>query len=256
MQHIHHKRKQQPAPVQLLNLFLIELTNWRWSWRTQLLTSTIAPLVSIAGLGLFAHGSSQGTLAYILTGNLIMSLSFGMLDKVQSHFIYMRITGGLDYFATLPVRRSMLILAMVLAFLVLMLPSLAITITFGSLFLGISLSPNPLLLLAIPLCAIPLAGIGALIAAYTRSPEDAGAISLFVTVGLLAVGPVVIPPERLPSFMLLLGYLSPATYAASALRQTLLGTVSSQLFLDLTVLIGLSLAIFWFIGRKLALRQA
>jgi hypothetical protein len=84
------KRKQQSTLVQILDLFLIELTNWRWSWRTQLVTSIVAPLLGIVGLGVFARGAGKETLAYILTGNTVMALSFGMLEKVQSHFMYMR----------------------------------------------------------------------------------------------------------------------------------------------------------------------
>jgi ABC-2 type transport system permease protein len=33
---------------------------------------------------------------------------------------------------------------------------------------------------------------------------------------MLGLGPVLIPPDRLPGIMLILGRLSPATYAASA----------------------------------------
>ena len=37
----------QPALLaQLVDLVLIELTNWRWTWRSMLLTGTIAPLLA------------------------------------------------------------------------------------------------------------------------------------------------------------------------------------------------------------------
>jgi ABC-2 type transport system permease protein len=80
-----------------MDLFLMELTNWRWSWRTIALTSAIAPMLSIIALGSFAQGSGRETLAYILTGNLVMALMFGNLDNVASRLVYMRFAGTLDY---------------------------------------------------------------------------------------------------------------------------------------------------------------
>lgn len=248
---LHNPRKAQPIWVQFFDLFLIELTNWRWSWRTMLLTSTIAPMFSIVGLSIFAHNASQETLTYILTGNVVMSLAFGIMDKIQNHYMYMRIMGALDYFATLPIQRYTLILAMVLAFFLLTLPSVILTILFGIFFLHLSIHPSPLLLLVMPLCAVPLAGIGAFIAAYSRTPENSGAISVLLTFFLVGLGPVVVPPDRLPHIMILLGYLSPATYAASALRQTLLGPLTARILLDITVMCGFSIVTFWLVGRKL-----
>jgi len=249
-------RTDRPALLpQLGDLFLMELTNWRWSWRTLVITGTITPLLSMLALGVFARGSGAETQAYILTGNIVLALMFGMMEKLQSRFMFMRITGALDYFATLPIQRSLLILAIVLSFLALMLPALVVIISVGALLLGVSLSLNPVLLLVIPLCAVPLSGIGALIGSLARTPEESGAISLLVTFMLLGLGPVVIPASRLPGVILILGWLSPATYAASALRQALLGPVTLRLLLDLAVLVGLSIVIFWLVSLKMRWRQ-
>lgn len=241
---------------QLGDLFLIELTNWRWSWRTLVLTSTITPLLGMLGLGVFARGGSQETLAYILSGNVVLALMFGMLEKLNSRFMFMRVTGALDYFATLPIQRFALILAIVLSFLALLLPALVVVIALGALLLGVPLSLSPLALLVVPLCAVPLSGIGALIGASARTPEEANALGLLLTFVLLGLGPVVIPPGRLPGILLVLGWFSPATYAASALRQALLGPVTARMLLDLAVLAGLSIVIFWLVSRKMQWRQS
>jgi ABC-2 type transport system permease protein len=52
---MQHERKQQPLLVQLEDLLLIELSNWRWSWRLMVLTGIIAPLLGIIALGTFVH---------------------------------------------------------------------------------------------------------------------------------------------------------------------------------------------------------
>ncbi len=250
-----NRTEGQAVLAQLGDLLLMELTNWRWSWRTLVITGTITPLLSMLALGVFSRGSGSETAAYILTGNVVLSLMFGIMEKLQSRFMFMRITGALDYFATLPVQRYVLVLAIVLSFLVLLLPSLVVIIAVGALVLDVSLKVNALILLVIPLCAIPLSGIGALIGASARTPEEAGEISLLITFVLLGLGPVVIPADRLPGIVLVLGWFSPATYAASALRQTLLGPLTPRLLLDLAVLAGLSILIFWLVSRKMQWRQ-
>ncbi len=248
-------RKPHPLPVQLLDLFLIELSNWRWSWRSLLITATLVPVLSILAFGAFAQGSGRGTFAYILTGNIVLSLMFGTLNNMQSHCMYMRVMGAFDVFATLPIRRSMLLLAMVLAFLLLSLPTLVVTIVLGALILHVPLTPSPLFLLVVPLCAVPLAGIGALIGVTARTPETGGALSLIVTAILVSLGPVVVPPSRLPGLVLAFGWISPATYAASAVRQTLLGPVTGRLALDLAVLLGLAILTLGLVSQRLDWRQ-
>ncbi len=250
-----NRRKPASFLIQLVDLLLIELTNWRWSWRSLIITATLAPVASIMALGIFARDSGPDALAYVLTGNLVMALMFGNMEKVESHFVFMRFAGGLDYLATLPIRRFVLILALVLAFLALSLPSLVVTILVGVWYLGVPVHPHPFLILVVPLCALPLASLGALIGCLARTPQEAGSLNLVVMLLMLGLGPVVVPPERLPGLMIILGRFSPATYAASALRQVLLGPVTGHLFIDLAVLAGLAIGLFWLVGRLMDWRQ-
>ena len=129
------RRRQAPILVQIGDLLLIELTNWRWSWRSMVLTATITPLVSVLGFGVFARDSGPKALAYVLTGNVVVSLMFGNMGNVESHFSFMRLRGVLDYFAALPIHKYALILAVVLSFLLLSLPSVVVTAAVGSLVL-------------------------------------------------------------------------------------------------------------------------
>ena len=239
------------AWVQLTGLLFIELSNWRWSWRSMLITATLAPLLSILGLGIFARDSGPDALAYVLTGNLVVSLMFGVMRSLQSHVTFLRFRGTLDYFASLPVQRAYLVLAMVIAFLLISLPSMLITLWIGAVVLDVPVRLHPLVVVIVPLAALPLAGIGAMVGASVRTPEEGGAINLVLTLLLTGLGPVVIPPDRLPVWMLSLGWLSPATYAASALRQVLIGPVTERLAVDLVVLAGFSLLAFWLVSRKL-----
>ncbi len=233
----------------------MELTNWRWSWQSIILTSLVTPILSIIALGSLAQGTVEETKSVILTGNLVMTLMFGNLEKIASRFAYMRFAGTLDYYATLPIRREALIIACVLAFFLLSMPSLLVVLGFGTFFLNLSLKLNPLILLVIPLSVLPLAGLGAVIGANARTPQESGSLSLLLTMVMLFIGPVLIPASRLPSILLVIGHFSPATYAASALRQTLLCSVSGQVVIDLTALVVFSLLTFWLVRIKLDWRQ-
>ena len=93
---------------------------------------------------------------------------------------------------------AVLILAVVLSFLLLSLPSLVVTIVRGSLLLGLPIVLHPAILIVAPLCAISLAGIGALIGSTARNPQEAGSLSLLVTLVMLGLGPVLVSPARLP----------------------------------------------------------
>jgi len=250
------RRRTQSFPVQLWDLTLIQLANWRWSWRGMLLTSVIAPLLSTAALGTFAARDDPDTLAYILTGNVVFALLFGTFDKVATHFAYMRMVGRLDFFATLPVYRAALILATVTAFLVLALPAVAVTLLAGQAMLGLTLAPSPWLLVAVPLIGVSLCGLGALVGILVRSPEEVGSLSSLITFVLLGFGPVIIPPDRLPDIIETLSVLSPATYAASALRQTVLDMPDRiPLAVDLLVLAGFLAASLWVVGRRMDWRS-
>lgn len=241
----------QPWLVQLADLFLIQLSNWRWTWRGMLVIGTLAPLLSILALGTLSGPDDPQTAAYILTGNVVLALMFENMNRVSSNFAFMQAMGTLYFFAALPIRRANLILATVLAFFVLSLPAVLLTIGVGALVLDIRLEVHPLVLVAAPLAAVPLAGIGALIGSKARSPEEAGSLTTLITFILLGLGPVIIPPERLPGWLVRLGALSPATYAASALRQTLIGPVTGRLALDLGVLLTFSGLVYWIVGRAL-----
>jgi len=230
----------QPIVVQLLDLVLVQLSNWRWTWRSMIILGIVAPLSSMLALGIFARDSSPHALAYVLTGNIVLALMFDIMSKVSSNFSFMRAMGTLNFFATLPIQRYNLIIASVISFLVLSLPSLLITTLLGAFFLRIPLHPNPLILLVIPLAAIPLAGIGAAIGVSARNQEEAGSLTTLLSFVMLGLGPVIIPPDRLPDFMIALGHISPATYAASALRQVLLEPVTWRIALDAAVLAGMA----------------
>ena len=78
---------------------------------------------------------------------------------------------------------------------------------------------------------------------------------MLVTMIMMGLGPVMVPPDRLPGVLLVLGRISPATYAASAFRQALLGPVTGQLVIDLAVLTAISVVVLGIVGQVIDWRQ-
>ncbi|MFN8439286.1 MAG: ABC transporter permease [Caldilineaceae bacterium] len=248
-------RKPQPLLIQFIDLLQMEMLNWRWSWRGTLVTGLIAPMLSILALGSFARNGGPQALHYILTGNLVLSLLFQTMNKMCSRFTFMRATHTLDYFATLPIQRWLFVIAITFSFFLMALPGLLITLLAGVLYLKLPLHFHPLLLLILPLSALPLSGLGALIGVSVTPEDQAMAITNLLTLVLLAVGPVILPVEQLPSWLATTGWLSPASYVASALRQTLIGPITGRLWLDIGMMLAMTAASYWWVGRKMSWRE-
>ena len=73
---------------------------------------------------------------------------------------------------------------------------------------------------------------------------------------MAGLGAVIVPPEMLPQWMPVAGQFSPATYAASALRQTLLGPVTTRLVTDLLVLVGFSAIALYIVSKRIDWRKS
>jgi ABC-2 type transport system permease protein len=242
----------QPFHLQMIDLTLIQLTNWRWSWRSSITISMLAPLFLILAFGVFAESMGPDALGYVLTGNMVFALLMEGVSKVSGHIMFMRINGTLDYFASLPMHRLALILSTVVAFLLLALPSFIVTLFVGALLLNIPLHIHPLIVIVVPLISASLSGLGTLIGLLGRNPSDVGSFSSLVSLFLFGFGPVLIPAERLPDIMNTLSLLSPATYAASALRQVVLGLPDRlPLWLDMLVLMLVTVGLLWLVNRRI-----
>jgi ABC-2 type transport system permease protein len=248
-------RKSPSILAQLVDLTLMQLSNFRWSWRRMAITGMLVPTANIVMLGLFNRDSGIETLGYILVGNIVISLMFESMGKVSSNFAYMRWVGSFNYFATLPIHRYLLVIATLIAFALLALPALLFIILFGAWFLGVPLHANFLVFLVIPLIMIPLSSLGAWLGTFAMTPDESNAMTLVVTFFLLCLGPVLLPPDRLPEILHWLGRLSPATYAASALRQTLIGPITPQLGWDVAMLSFFAITITWLVNKRMEWRN-
>lgn len=247
--------RPQPWLNQLISIFTMELMNWRWSWRFTITIGLIAPLIFTIMIGAMAQTATDETVAYWLTGNIILSLMFTNLSRMANRFAFMREVGSLDYFATLPIHRSALVTGVLSSFFLISLPAVVATILFSGYYLDIHFQLHPLIVLVLPLVGVALAGTGAFIGVTARSQDEAVTYGQVVSLLLLILGPVMIPPDRLPPILQIVGWFSPATYGGSALRQVLLGPLTWRFVLDVAALIAITAGFLWLVGRRMDWRQ-
>lgn len=245
----------QPILPQLASLCRMELLNWRWSWRSTIITGTLAPIIFITLMGFFVGDADGEKLAYVLSGNVITTLILTNMSRMSSRFGFMRAVGTLDYYATLPVQRYLVVIAVLFSFFLLSLPALVVTILFGAYFLQLPIHIHGALLLVIPLAALSLAGLGAYVGVAARTLEESHTYTQALLFLLMILGPVFIPPENLPIIMRVAGWFSPATHGAAALRQTLLGPVTPHLWIDLLALLAFATTFMLLVDRKMDWRE-
>src|SRR5260221_3240543 len=174
-------RRAPLRTTQFVDLLRIELTNWCWTWRPMIVLGTVAPFGAILVMRSVLLSEGPEMLEYVFAGHLALSLIFDNQMRVGTHFQSMRFHGTFDYFAALPVSKSILVLAVAAAFFVLSLPSLLVLMVIGPPALGLTLHPTAALVLVIPLCTVSLAGIGALVGLVARTPAEATSFTMLIT---------------------------------------------------------------------------
>jgi ABC-2 type transport system permease protein len=237
-------------------LCAMQFASMRWFWRGMVINGFCIPMFLLIFWKLLLTGSAESVGAsaaavQFLAGNMVVSLLFGLMGRVASRFAFLQDTGALDYYATLLVRRVMLILAVIGVFMVASLPGVLLALWVGAAWLAVPIHPHPLLALALALGACSLAVLGAAVGVYCRSQEQASNVTSLVTLGLMVLSPVLAPVERLPKLLQWTSYLTPTTYATAAVRGALVSQLDTRFWLNLAALALFCLLALFLVARRL-----
>lgn len=242
-------RKPLPFHHAVWTLFLVQLSNWRWSWRGMVITGMVAPILTLAAMGVFAKESGDQSVHQVFVGSLTLALLFETQNKVAANFAFMKFNDAFAFYAALPVRPQALIVATAAAFTLLALPALVCTTLFGVLILGLNVSLSPLAVPVLLAVVLPFVGYGAWLGSRANGPEEAGSLSLLSVLAMVSLGPVAVPAHLLPDFMVWIGWANPAFYASSLLRQVFFGPVGGRTAVYFGVLLGY-LLLMWVLSSK------
>lgn len=237
-------------------LWLEQVLEVRTTWYLFLIFSMVMPLAMVFGFARIGNGLSDRTSQlFIISGSAILTCTSDGIMGVAQRIGNMKKEGTLVYYASLPISKTAFILAVIFSRLPLTLPGLLTPLVVGPLFNGAQLEFSLWVLLLIPLTGLALSGIGMAIGSLLDSLELISIITNVLIFILLSAAPIFMPVVALPLPLQILSYFLPPSYAADALRQALGGTIGPAFYLDLFVLLLMTVVSFFVVGRWLRWRQ-
>jgi ABC-2 type transport system permease protein len=220
--------------------------------RTRLVSAMVRPLI-----WLFVIGAGFGTVVgrssgvdyqqFLAPGVLGMTILFGAMLAALT-MVYDKESGVMRMLIIAPIAHHWIIVAKTAAAALAGLVQAALLMVLLGLLGFLSVKMNyPLLLAGILLTSLTCAGIGILVAAFTRTLDNFAAIMNFVIFPVFFLSGALYPIGNLPLALKLAAMLNPFTYAVDLLKHAMLaplvpGPVSElHVGLDLLVTVGFTL---------------
>ena len=228
----------------------MQLARLRTAWRPYLIVSSAMPL----GIALLMRAIMDPSQVaefgeQIVAGCAVLAIAMTAIVMLAQRVAALKESGGLDFYATLPVSRPALILAILVSFAVFALPGMLIVLAGGAALFDLSFAA---LWSALPVWlagSIALAGIGVALGFSAPDEQLAGMYSNLAMMAVLFLG--ILPADKLPDFFGPLRAVLPSTYAVDALKPGLAGTVVVAQAWDVTVLLAFGALSFWAIAGPL-----
>jgi ABC-2 type transport system permease protein len=217
-------------------LLAMQLARVRTAWRPYLIVSSAMPL-GIAVL-MRAVMTDEQVAKYgeqIVAGSVVLAIAMTAIVMLAQRVSFLKESGALDFYSTLPVSRAGLVAAVLISFAVFALPGTLIVIGLGALLFDLSMAGAWAVIPVWALGSFALAGIGVAIGFAAPDEQLAGMYSNLAMMAVLFLG--ILPAETLPGWIRPLRAILPSTYAANALKPGLGGASGVIQYDDLLVLI-------------------
>lgn len=180
----------------------------------------VATLQSL-GLVLLLRGVvDDGRIAekqHIVAGSVVLVVAFVSLNLLAQRIGLLKATGGLDYYAALPVPPVAVVLGVAASYASFAVPGTIVVAVVGALLYGLPLAQLWLLLPVVALVSAALAGIGAAIGLLAPRAELATVCGQLGMTLVLFLG--LIRAQRLPAPLRALRALMPSSYGVDALAE-------------------------------------
>ncbi len=236
-------------------LWLEQILEIRSYWVMYAGLSLLLPLIMVFGFSRFGGDMTDpAVLLRMIGGTMIFAIAQEGFSTMAVRVSAMHRDGMLIYYASLPIRKTALILALVLSRAVLLIPPVLVPITIAPLLYPVRIHYDATLILLLPLLALLFSTLGVAFGLVVESVEIAQSTTYALLFVLVLAAPVFIPWESLPVPLKIFALALPFTYAADALRLSLTGTVSSAFWLDVGVLLVMLVAALVILERKLRWR--
>ncbi len=229
-------------------LFLIQILEMRVFWIVTVLFSLIVPIVMVLGLGSMGNGQNHSGLLYIVTGSTVVSLVTLGIVSLSQEMAQMKIQGQFLYYASLPISKISLLIAVLISRLLIQLPGILVILFGGSFLYHLDFNITIWTFIIILLALFSLSGVGGVIG-LALDPQIVPTLASIALFGVLFGSPVLIPLHSFPLALRWIGFLLPPTYVADALRGSLSGTNEIPMPLDIGILLLCTIISFVVIVR-------
>jgi ABC-2 type transport system permease protein len=231
------------------------LAEYRRTWFTHIFFGMLLPLGLIFFFKMTGGEIDAQRAVFLLGGNMAISITYGPTTMLIAKIGWGRHNREFDYWATLPLPKLILLLAIISVYLLFAIPGLVSSYLVGSWVFGLPL-PNGLMLIALaPLCALSLTGFGALLGTYAKDGPTASVYGNILLGFVTFLAPTMIPLETLPFPLRVLAMCVPTTYVADAFRAVLGGRVEIGWVYDLLFITIFSVAFLTLVHWKLDWRH-
>ncbi len=174
----------------------------------------------------------------------------GML-AIGQELGWQRENRSFEFYATLPISKHALLMALLTRSSLFSLPSVAIILIAARFLFRLVIPFHPLLVALLVLALYSMVGFGALIGLYSPSNRVANNATQFLALIVAYLSPLMVPVENLPQLLRWTSAVLPTTYVAEALRLiTSQGQWSARLQTDFAILGGFVLLSFLMIQLK------
>ncbi|NUR26923.1 MAG: ABC transporter permease [Catenulispora sp.] len=209
-----------------------------------------------AGILFFVHTSggaaNDADLRYLAGGALAASLTMGPAVMLCARLGLAREHREFDYWATLPIPKASLLLALCTGHLLFSLPGVVAMLAIGYFLLGVPAWGLLAALPLVPLAALTLAGVGAFLGSRAPNSIVGNMLGNLVLAVTLFLSPVMSQLDAYPAFLRPVAYVVPTTYVADAFRHVFdAGPVYLPFGVDLAVMAGLAVVLVALVHRLL-----
>lgn len=226
----------QPWLVQFWNILKLQYTDYRGNAPFLLLFGLIMPLGLFWLLQTYVELNEKAT--WLVAGNMVMAVSYGSVNYAIQRIAVMKLSGELDFYGTLPIKKSSFFAALFTLGMISTLPGIISNIIIGHYVLHISFT---LLLWALPLtllAAASLTVIGATVGSLVNSYSQLNLCFYLSYVVVTFLCPVIVPFDQLPMVLKWTSYLLPPGEAAIALMDALRGNYNMRFWIMTTSLLA------------------
>ncbi|MGZ9587180.1 ABC transporter permease [Paenibacillus marinisediminis] len=222
--------------TELSILFRIQFAIVRDSWAWVLLMATMFPLTTTLFMYFFMENPSDDMIIRVIAGNMIFGVIVMGMNAMGQEISWQKHQGHFTYYASLPISKFNFVIANLLRGLMSTFPSLVILGIIGQFGYGISFHYSWGLLLVVILTLTSCVGIGVCIGFWSPSHQLTNMLTQVLMMFVTFLSPVMVDMNQLPLPLQWVSYIFPTTYAADALRTSLIEGWTSNVMIDCIVM--------------------